>query len=92
MNEKSPLRLYFLSDITSPGLTFAIEYPTVDHMPFRATAQNIAKAFGGDPTKHGRFSGLDVSMKLYLPIFLQYLDNLLRSHISPIDIPNKLRK
>lgn len=52
----------------------------------------MAKAFGGDPTRQGTCSGADVSMKLYLPDFLHCAARALRSHISPIESPNMLRK
>ena len=48
----------------------------------------MASAFGGDATRHGTLSGAEVSMKLYLLLFLQYSDSRLRSQHSPMGIPN----
>ncbi|KAK5635823.1 hypothetical protein RRF57_011535 [Xylaria bambusicola] len=48
----------------------------------------MASALGGEPIRPGIFSGAEESKKLYRPDALQCAERALRSHSSPIGMPN----
>jgi len=47
-------------------------------------------ALGGEPIRQGWFNGIDVSINEYRLLLAQYSDSLLKSHSSPMDMPNRL--